>query len=152
MDIHCPYCSGFSGMGCLAKVSGGVRGWSSAGKTLQVDLMRAFFARSITAELHYLTTKLRALNRGLKSNPSLDGPAAARISACAGQRAHDCLDCQRATQRSRGSEEPAGCNLVLDSGAAAPFRPDGAGPLPRSRAREGFLVRPGSQRSQNFTE
>jgi hypothetical protein len=37
--------------------------------------MRALFARSITAELHYLTTKLRALDRGLKSSPSLDGPA-----------------------------------------------------------------------------
>src|SRR5215472_13605122 len=37
--------------------------------------MRAFFARSITAELHYLTTKLRSLDRRLKPNPSPDGPA-----------------------------------------------------------------------------
>ena len=41
----------------------------------QDDLMRAFFARSITAELRNLTNKLRSLDRALKSNPSLEPPA-----------------------------------------------------------------------------
>jgi hypothetical protein len=37
--------------------------------------MRELFARSITAKLHRLTAGLRSLDRGLKSNPSLDGAA-----------------------------------------------------------------------------
>jgi hypothetical protein len=41
----------------------------------QNDFMRDFFTRSIDAELRNLTTKLRSLDRGLKSNGSLDGAA-----------------------------------------------------------------------------
>jgi hypothetical protein len=65
-------------MGTLGKIPGGVRANQvPEGRQLdfQDDLMRELFARSITAELRNLTTKLRSLDHALKSNPSLDGPA-----------------------------------------------------------------------------
>jgi hypothetical protein len=37
--------------------------------------MRELFPRSVTAKLRNLTLKLRSLDRGLKSNPPLDGTA-----------------------------------------------------------------------------
>lgn len=50
IDIFCPYCSGFSGMGRLANIRRGIRA-NQEQLNFQDDFMRELLARSISAEL-----------------------------------------------------------------------------------------------------
>jgi|SRR5215472_9947102 len=65
-------------MGRLANIRRGIRA-NQEQLDFQDHFMRELLARSINADLRNLTTKLRSLDRGLKSNGSLDSAALAEF-------------------------------------------------------------------------